>query len=96
MFCKFVLLYLTHMKTEKLYRNTKGEYLYLFNWIGGGFNDVWASNKREAYSRVVNERKECERENPTHVKLRPDYNSMSRCTYSEYQSQNRMGWMMSI
>lgn len=28
------------MKTkEKLYRNKYGEYLYLFNWIGGGFND---------------------------------------------------------
>jgi len=24
------------MSKEKLYRNKDGEYLYLFNWIGGG------------------------------------------------------------
>ena len=32
--------------------------LYLFNWKCGGFNDVWAPNKREAYKRVMQERKE--------------------------------------
>ena len=36
------------MSKEKLYRNKDGEYLYLFNWIGGGFNDEWGLNKREA------------------------------------------------
>ena len=47
------------MKTkEKLYKNVNGEYLYLFNWVEGGFNDVWAPNKREAYRRVVNDRKD--------------------------------------
>lgn len=85
------------MKTkEKLYRNVNGEYLYLFNWIGGGFNDIWAPSKREAYRRVVNDRKEWEAKNPQYSKLRPDYKSMHRCTYSQYQAQNRMGWMMSI
>ena len=34
------------MKKEKLYRNVNGEYLYLFDWISGGFNDVWAPNKK--------------------------------------------------
>ena len=36
-----------------LLKNNKGEYNYHFNWIDCnghtvGFNDVWASNKREA------------------------------------------------
>ena len=79
---------------EKLYKNQQGEYLYLFNWTCGGFNDVWASNKKEAYRRVVKKREDIE--NPTYVKLRPDYKSMRRCTYSEYQKQNALGWMMSI
>jgi hypothetical protein len=77
-----------------LYKNQQGEYLYLFNWTCGGFNDVWAPNKKEAYRRVVKKREEIE--NPTYVKLRPDYKSMRRCTYSEYQKQNALGWMMSI
>jgi hypothetical protein len=81
---------------EKLYRNQQGEYLYLFNWVEGGFNDVWASSKKEAYRKVVNERKEWEIKNPTYSKLRPDFKSMSRCTYSQYQSQNSLGWMMSM
>jgi hypothetical protein len=84
------------MSKEKLYRSVNGEYLYLFNWIGGGFNDVWAPSKREAYARVMREQKEHEKKYPTHVKLRPDYKSMRKCTYSQYQEQNRMGWMMSM
>jgi hypothetical protein len=84
------------MAKEKLYRSVNGEYLYLFNWIGGGFNDVWAPSIREAYAKVVRENKEHEKKYPTHVKLRPDYKTMRKCTYSEYQAQNRMGWMMSM
>ena len=84
------------MAKEKLYRSSNGDYLYLFNWIGGGFNDVWAPNKREAYKRVMKERKEWEEKYPNHAKLRPDYGSMRRCTYSQYQEQNRMGWLLSI
>jgi len=84
------------MAKEKLYRNGNGEYLYLFNWIGGGFNDVWAPNKREAYKRVMKERKESEEKYPGGTKLRPDYDSMRRCTYSQYQEQNKMGWMLSM
>lgn len=79
-----------HMK----YKNRDGEYLYLFNWIGGGFNDVWARSKREAYAKVIRESKRHEKEYPTHVKLRPDYGSMRHCTYEEYQQQNRMGWLL--
>jgi hypothetical protein len=40
-----------------LLKNHKGEYNYQFNWIeeGGstcGFNDVWASNKKEAVKKA--------------------------------------------
>ncbi len=84
------------MSKEKLLRNQKGEYLYLFNWQGGGFNDVWASNKKEAYQRVMSERKEWEEKNPTYAKLRPVYDSMRRATFSQYQEQNKLGIMMSV
>jgi hypothetical protein len=84
------------MKKEKLHKNVDGEFLYLFNWISGGFNDVWAPNKKEAHRRVVNDRKEWEQKNPTYSKLRPDYKSMRRCTYSQYKAQDKMGWMMSM
>jgi hypothetical protein len=34
-------------KRETLLRNSKGQYRYLFNWEGGGFNDIWAKNLTE-------------------------------------------------
>jgi|TARA_R110000803_G_scaffold124816_1_gene192509 hypothetical protein len=45
------------MAREKLRRNVRGEYNYQFNWcnVKGetiGFNDVWASNKREAVKKA--------------------------------------------
>ena len=48
-----------------LLKNNKGEYNYQFNWIeeGGstcGFNDVWASNKKEAVKKAK------AMENPAH------------------------------
>jgi hypothetical protein len=84
------------MAKEKLYRSVNGDYLYLFNWIGGGFNDVWAPSKREAYARVMREQKSHEEKYPKNVKLRPDYKSMRKCTYSQYQEQNKLGWMLSM
>jgi hypothetical protein len=82
------------MTKEKLFRSPTGEYLYLFNWISGGFNDVWASSKKEAYKRIIKERIESEKKYPENVKLRPDYKSLRKCTYSQYQGQNKLGWMM--
>lgn len=82
------------MFKEKLYKNSNGDYLYLFNWIGGGFNDVWAPSKTEAYARVMRERKDIEKKYPTHSKLRPYYKSLRKCTYTQYQEQNKLGWMM--
>ena len=48
-----------------LLKNFKGEYNYQFNWIDEtgmtvGFNDVWASNKREAVKKAK------AMENPAH------------------------------
>ena len=79
-------------KTLQKYRRR----LPLFNWIGGGFNDVWAPNKKEAYKLIIQERLESEKKYPDHVKLRPDYKSIRRCTYSQYQEQNKLGWMMTM
>lgn len=41
----------------KLLKNSRGEYNYHFNWIDCngrtcGFNDVWATNKREAVKKA--------------------------------------------
>jgi len=35
------------IKRETLLKNSKGQYRYQFNWIGGGFNDIWAKNLKE-------------------------------------------------
>jgi hypothetical protein len=37
-----------------------------------------------------------EKKYPDNVKLRPDYKSLRRCTYSQYQEQNKLGWMMTM
>jgi hypothetical protein len=40
------------VKREKLLKNSKGQYRYQFNWIGGGFNDIWAKNIIEFMAEV--------------------------------------------
>ena len=45
------------MAREKLLKNSRGEYNYHFNWIDcdghtTGFNDVWATNKRDAVKKA--------------------------------------------
>lgn len=40
------------IKRENLLRNSKGQYRYQFNWIGGGFNDIWAKNLKEFKSEL--------------------------------------------
>ena len=34
-------------KYEKLLKNSNGQYRYQFNWVSGGFNDVWAKNLKD-------------------------------------------------
>jgi hypothetical protein len=40
------------IKRETLLKNSKGQYRYLFNWVSGGFNDIWASNLTEFKSEL--------------------------------------------
>ena len=45
------------MARERLLKNSRGEYNYHFNWVNEhgkvtGFNDVWASNKRDAVKKA--------------------------------------------
>ena len=70
------------------YKNSKGEYLFLFNWTSGGFNDVWALNKKDAVKQI-------RKEFPSGI-LEVNESTLRKCTYEEYQEQNRMGWMLSM
>ena len=40
------------VKRENLLKNSKGQYRYQFNWVGGGFNDIWAKNLTEFKSEL--------------------------------------------
>jgi len=40
------------VKRENLLKNSAGQYRYQFNWVGGGFNDIWARNLKEFRSEL--------------------------------------------
>ena len=82
------------MATEKLLKDKDGRYNYLFNWIGGGFNDVWAFNVKEARNIIKKQRETFENENPKFAKLVADPKSFRRATRKMSDEQNKMGWMM--
>ena len=82
--------------SEKYLQNKDGEYNWLFNWIGGGFNDTWAKTKEEAIAKVEKEREEIKKKYPTHVELKADPKSFRKATQESADAQNRAGWMMSI
>jgi hypothetical protein len=84
------------MKKDKLIRDKEGRYNYLFNWIGGGFNSVWAFNVQEARNIVKKEREESAKNYPTHVKLVADPKSFRKATREMSDEQNKMGWMMTM
>ena len=84
------------MTTEKLLRDKDGRYNYLFNWIGGGFNDVWAFNVKEAREIVKKRREEAEKKYPLNVKLVADPKSFKRATRKMSDEQNKLGWMMTM
>ena len=74
------------IKREKLLKNSKGEYRYQFNWVGGGFNDVWAKNlkdfKVELKRRFGNSN------------LEVDYKTLHKATESAARSWDKAGNMM--
>jgi hypothetical protein len=74
------------VKRENLLKNSKGQYRYQFNWIGGGFNDIWASNLKEFKSELKRQF--------GNSKLEVDYNTLHKATPSEARSWDKAGNMM--
>ena len=86
----------------KLLKNSKGEYNYHFNWIDEngrnvGFNDVWATNKRDAVKKAK------EMETPAgdhswghHTGMYLDVSSMYKATAQQADAMNRLGWLLTI
>ena len=73
-------------KYEKLLKNSKGEYRYLFNWEGGGFNDIWARNLKEFKSEL---KRQFGSSN-----LKVNYSTLHKATESGSKSWDRAGNMM--
>ena len=71
------------VKREKLLKNSKGEYRYQFNWVGGGFNQIWAKNLKEFKAEVKRK-----------FSLEVDYNTLHKATPSEARSWDKAGDMM--
>ena len=71
------------IKREKLLKNSKGEYRYQFNWVGGGFNQIWAKNLKEFKAEVKRK-----------FSLEVDYNTLHKATESSARSWDRVGNMM--
>ena len=73
-------------KYEKLLKNANGQYRYQFNWVGGGFNQIWARNLKEF-------RAELKRRFPN-SNLNVDYNTLHKATESGARSWDRAADMM--
>ena len=81
-------------------KNAKGELNYHFNWIDEaghtvGFNDVWASSKREAVKRArAMESPARDYEWGRHTGMYLDPGTMYRATAQQAAAADRLGWMM--
>jgi hypothetical protein len=74
------------LKREKLLKNSKGQYRYQFNWIGGGFNDIWAKNIFEFMAEVKRQF--------GNSNLEVDYTTVHKATASSAKSWDDAGNMM--
>ncbi len=74
------------LKREKLLKNSKGQYRYQFNWIGGGFNDIWAKNIIEFMAEV--------KRRFGNSNLKVDYTTLHKATASSAKSWDDAGNMM--
>jgi hypothetical protein len=74
------------IKRETLLKNSKGQYRYQFNWIGGGFNDIWAKNLKEFKAEL---KRQFGKSN-----LSVDYNTLHKATPSGARDWDRAGNMM--
>lgn len=72
------------LKRESLLKNSNGQYRYLFNWVGGGFNDILAKNLTEFRSEV-------KRQFPSGV---VNYDTLHKATPTESREWDRIGNMM--
>ena len=73
-------------KREAYLKSHNGKYRYLFNWVGGGFNDIWASNLKEFRSEL---KKQFGNSN-----LEVNYSTLHKATPNGSREWDRMGWMM--
>jgi hypothetical protein len=72
------------IKREALLKNSRGQYRYLFNWVGGGWNDIWAKD-------LVEFKSELKRQFPSGV---VDYGTLHKATPTESRKWDRMGHLM--
>ena len=73
-------------KYERLLKNSKGEYRYQFNWVSGGFNDVWAKNLKEFKSEL--------KRRFGNSNLDVDYRTLHKATESGARSWDKAGDML--
>ena len=73
-------------KYEKLLKNSNGQYRYQFNWVSGGFNDVWAKNLKEFKSELNRQF--------GNSNLDVDYKTLHKATESGARSWDKAGDML--
>ena len=73
-------------KYERLLKNSKGEYRYQFNWVSGGFNDVWAKNLKDFKSELKRQF--------GNSNLDVDYKTLHKATESGARSWDKAGDML--
>ena len=73
-------------KREAYLKSHNGKYRYLLNWVGGGFNDIWASNLKEFKSEL---KRQFGSSN-----LKVNYSTLHKATPNGSREWDRMGWMM--
>ena len=73
-------------KREAYLKSHNGNYRYLFNWLGGGFNDIWAKNLKEFKSELKRQF--------GNSNLDVDYNTLHKATASGARDWDKAGNMM--
>jgi hypothetical protein len=73
-------------KYERLLKNSKGQYRYQFNWVEGGFNDIWAKNLKEFKAEFKRQF--------GNSNLNVNYNTLHKATESGARSWDKAGDML--
>jgi len=77
-------------KRETLLKNARGKYCYLFNWIEGGHNYVWAANLKEFREIITESKAAMKRANV--VVLNVDYKTLHKATPTQYRNWVNQLW----